>query len=109
MTNSEWLKSLSVGDKVSICSYGCTPRLEPVVKTTATQIVLSRDVRYRKDNGRRTGKDYNYSRIEEPTQAILEQIEKFDNVRGKSPSLGQLRQVMAILEPQDAGEGSENG
>lgn len=110
MANDEkrqaWLKGLKAGDMV-VRVFGRSGReLLAVEKVTPTQVVLHRNMRYRKADGRSTNPGYGYrprSHIEEPTpdktadirREIL--VRQLEGVRWEALSLQTLEAVAAAL------------
>lgn len=110
MTDDEkrqaWLKGLKAGDIV-VRVFGRSGReLLAVEKVTPTQVVLHRDMRYRKADGRSTKPGYGYtprSHIEEPTPDKTADIRRemlvrrLEGVRWAEFGLEVLEAVAAAL------------
>lgn len=106
----EWLNSLTEGAEVVVSSgYGYrTERLERVVRTTPTQIIVSAgtaEVRYSRKNGRRVGSEsFHSSRLHIPTDELRAEIRKrglagrLESTRWGALSLETLEQVAALVK-----------
>lgn len=74
MANNDWLLTLAAGDEVAV-SYGIDARLQKVVKTTKTQIVLNNETRYNRSTGHRCGQDsWNSSWLVKVTPELRERL-----------------------------------
>jgi len=110
MSDSKWLLSLKAGDEVAVASgyTGTHYRLEQVVKVTRTQIVLSNDRRFRRDNGWKLGQHgYDRSQIVEPTQKVMlairraEALHYLQNFNWSTLKLAQLEVIVEMIKKNE--------
>ncbi|HEX5704896.1 MAG TPA: hypothetical protein VFX97_16985 [Pyrinomonadaceae bacterium] len=76
---NDWLANLKAGDEVVVRSGSYGASLHVVERVTATQIILPRDSRYRRNDGRPVGASnnpWNILRLVEPTPELREKIRK---------------------------------
>lgn len=107
-----WLAGLKPGDKVAASKYSAWDVLV-IERMTATQIIIGRGLKYRRDTGYRIGGNAYSSlphTIEPITQKILDALEvrKLANwladLDRKSKSLAVLRAMKAAHDKADAAE-----
>lgn len=107
----EWLEGLKAGDEVVVShGYHSVGRLEKVERVTATQIVISDSLRFRRDGGRKVGGSESYTRtaIEEATPEARAEIRRealrnrMSLVKWEKVSLETLEKVAAALASDTA-------
>lgn len=114
-TREDWLTNLKAGDEVVIYEAFRDPRIKPVVRTTATQILVnigwSEPTRFDRRDGIQKGKPRYRCKIGnelEEAQRIIKrtaQRDLFDRTNAKSLTEDQLDRIAAILgEPSGEGE-----
>jgi hypothetical protein len=108
MNEDEWLQGLKPGDEV-IVSNRWGKRIEKVERTTPTQIILPRNTRYHKSNGREmASRSWDKTRLQQPTpedvtkirqeQARQMALTRLANFRFSALTTAALEQICAILD-----------
>jgi hypothetical protein len=115
MTNSEWSKSLKVGDEVVVSTHYHVDRIEHVVKITPTGLI---DVTCPYGDGKARFDQWGCEKrkaahrdvLHEPTQEWRDKIEKarliavISNLNWAEMSLDKLRQVKRIVDGEVSNE-----
>lgn len=112
MADTEWLKSLKVGDK-AVVSNRFGRGIQTVERATATQIVMSGGAKFRRrDGGKIGGGPYSAARISPATDEVAEEIKRqrrafslaarLSDVSWRSLPLETLEAIVAMLPEKES-------